>query len=320
MNGAIVGRIGGVRSEGEGARIDIQLEPDAFSRMPGDVRVRILPTTLFGQKYVELVSSDDPSRDPLRPGALLKTDSGTDATEVTEVLNRLEPQLTSIWPDELATVLGALSEGLSGRGSRLGETISLAEHQLSELNANSDDLVADLKLLEEVSRNYEGAAPDMVAILRNATKTSQTLTSRRRDLAASIDETASAAKALDRLVRANEARIIELNTVSRPIAALLADYSSQTGCVLRGFLEAKKITGKTFRNGWFHTTLSWGRQFEGYTADDAPVYGEVGAGPSCRGLPDAKKPYPDSNPRDGVSNTEAPFGGVLPPLLPSGAQ
>ncbi|HWU32600.1 MAG TPA: MCE family protein [Marmoricola sp.] len=57
MNGALVGRVASVDQTASGATIHLQIDSTDADRIPRDVVARILPTTLFGQKYVELLST-----------------------------------------------------------------------------------------------------------------------------------------------------------------------------------------------------------------------------------------------------------------------
>ena len=58
MHGALVGRVSSIESDGKQAVITLSLSPDAARTIPDDVSVRILPTTLFGQNFLELVPPD----------------------------------------------------------------------------------------------------------------------------------------------------------------------------------------------------------------------------------------------------------------------
>ena len=65
VNGALVGQVRKVDQAGDQALITVALDPDQARRIPGNVSVQILPTTLFGQKFVSLVVPDDPQYLPI---------------------------------------------------------------------------------------------------------------------------------------------------------------------------------------------------------------------------------------------------------------
>ena len=64
VHGVLVGQVRSISQDGEEAVIEVALEPDAAREIPNNVEVQILPTTLFGQKFVSFVAPDNPSRPP----------------------------------------------------------------------------------------------------------------------------------------------------------------------------------------------------------------------------------------------------------------
>src|SRR5947208_8651453 len=55
LNGILVGRVSGVHVQGDHAELTLQIEKSQIRNIPTDVVARILPKTLFGEKFVELV-------------------------------------------------------------------------------------------------------------------------------------------------------------------------------------------------------------------------------------------------------------------------
>jgi hypothetical protein len=55
VRGLIVGEVRGVSSTGDGATLDLALDPDQVDLIPADVEAQLLPKTLFGEKFVSLV-------------------------------------------------------------------------------------------------------------------------------------------------------------------------------------------------------------------------------------------------------------------------
>ena len=73
-NGVLVGQVREVSQDGEEASIRVALTPSAAKEIPANVEVQILPTTLFGQKFVSFVTPDDPADDPLRDGDVIPSE------------------------------------------------------------------------------------------------------------------------------------------------------------------------------------------------------------------------------------------------------
>ncbi len=61
INGVLVGQVREVSQDGEQAVIEVALEPDAAERDPRRTSTsQILPTTLFGQKFISFVRPERP--------------------------------------------------------------------------------------------------------------------------------------------------------------------------------------------------------------------------------------------------------------------
>jgi phospholipid/cholesterol/gamma-HCH transport system substrate-binding protein len=299
MNGAIVGRVSAVRARGRGADVELQIDGDKAGRIPDTAVARILPTTLFGQKYVELRSSADPGDGHLRDGSVLRTARDATYTELTDVLDGLEPLLGTVRPGELSVLLHESAKGLDGQGSTIADLIDGGGAYLEDLNRLTPRLERDLRLLEVVSGGYADEAGSLIDLLGQATRVLNTLTEGDR-LAVLLREGARTANAGEALLRASRRNLAEATGLSRPTLELLAEYSPEFPCVIRGFLgvrdsSAAQVKGRSVE-GYFTT----GQQVRGYKRQDRLRMGDVGTGPACRGLPDPPVPYPGVDLDDGV--------------------
>ncbi len=119
INGVLVGRVEKIDQDGQQAEITLALEPDAAKKIPSDVNVQILPTTLFGQKFVALVRPDGGgSATPLADGDVIPSDRVETNVELSQVLADLFPLLRAVRPADLNMTLNALADG--PRGPRRG--------------------------------------------------------------------------------------------------------------------------------------------------------------------------------------------------------
>ena len=312
MYGALVGHVKEIDSDGERAVITISLRPKAAEKVPSDVSVRILPTTLFGQDYLELVPpKDKTSAKPVADGAVIPSDRVSTNVELQAILADLFPLLRSVRPADLNATLYALAHALQGNGAKLGDTLETADDYLADINKELPTLQADLRLLSEVSGTYEQAAPDLIRLLRNATVTANTVTKRHNDLVRSLSSLTGLAKVTRVTLTENEKLLVLQARAGRPLLALLDTYSPEVPCLLKGLTLQIPDTANVFQDRQIHQTLELGApQRPAYTAEDAPSYGEIGSGPDCRGLP-SNFPIPaDYSPlKDGFDRDE-PNGGI----------
>lgn len=312
MHGVLVGQVRSISQDGHQAVIRLGLQPSAARAIPGNVSVEILPTTLFGQKYVQLVDPQRPSGQPLRDGAVIPSSRVTTSVELETVLAELFPLLRAVRPADLNTTLHAIATALSGRGEQLGETMSELDRYLAAFNVHLPTLRTDLTRLADVARTYAIAAPDLVDLLRNATTTARTVTAKAKQLGGFFtDLTAMSGTAHD-VLAVNGAGIVEESRLAAPLMGLLDTYSPEYPCLLKGLDRYTARLNEIFRNERVSQTMILsGTQRQAYTKYDRPAYGDVGHGPWCLGLPNPPQGPPlDYHPiKDGTPQDNGPGGG-----------
>ena len=79
---------------------------------------RIVPKTLFGEKYVALQVPQRPSARSIRAGDVIS--ESRVAIEVEKVLSDIYPLLRTVQPAQLNYTLTALADALEGRGDEAG--------------------------------------------------------------------------------------------------------------------------------------------------------------------------------------------------------
>ena len=246
VNGALVGQVRGIDQDGDVARITLAIEPDAARAIPADVRAEILPTTLFGQKFVSLVSPEDPSDDPISDGDVVPADRVETNVELNRILAELFPLLRSIRPADLNATLNALATALEGRGDQLGSTLVDLGDYLGEVEDVLPTLREDLDALADVADAYDDAAPDLLDVLDNLTVTSRTVVDKRRDLDTFFSDVQGLSDTTTRVLRDNETDLIQVGEVTAPVMQLLATYSPQLPCLLEGAKNYEPRLAKSF--------------------------------------------------------------------------
>ncbi|KAB1149957.1 MCE family protein [Streptomyces luteolifulvus] len=305
LRGLLVGEVREVHADGRKATLDIALKPRYVAHIPSDVHARLLPKTLFGEKYVDLVPPARSSARPIRAGDVITQDRTRVGIELQQLMNDLLPLLRSVQPGKLNATLSAFATALEGRGDRIGGNLTRVEDYLHRLNPHLPSLTEDFARLAEVAEVYEEAAPDLLAILRNTVTTSRTLVEQRDRLASALTTTSGVAGTADDFLEANGDRLITLGRVSRPTLELFARYSPEYPCLLDGLVRQEKASEQAFRGGRMHITLEVVQQRGAYEPGEYPRYGER-SGPDCRGLPHPPVPAPGAQLDDGSRKGSSP--------------
>jgi phospholipid/cholesterol/gamma-HCH transport system substrate-binding protein len=321
INGVLVGQVRSVGEDGKEAVIKVAIKPDEAKDIPENVGVQIIPTTLFGQKFIQLVRPQDPSSEPLHDGQVIPADRVETNVELSKIMADLFPLLRAVQPAELNYTLNALATALQGRGEELGRTLDELDSYLGAISDKLPTLKQDLVSLANVADTYDLAAPDLIDVLGNLTVTSKTVIEKSDDLDAFFGEVRGLADTSTRVLSDNEQNLIQVGKVSEPILRLLAVYSPEFPCLIEGAAKYAPRLARTFEGNQVKQYLEFGTaQYDAYGPEDRPVYGEVGHGPWCDGLPNPEVPAPPVSFREGSDIDEHPPTGDLPTLITGGAQ
>jgi phospholipid/cholesterol/gamma-HCH transport system substrate-binding protein len=296
VRGVQVGEVRSIQSSGTGATLTLAIQPNMVSQIPANVTAEMVPTTLFGERYVDLIIPAHPVAARLVAGSVIRQDDSRDAIEVETVLNNLLPMLTAVQPQDLDVTLTAISQALQGRGSELGSTLDLLNSYLHKFNPNLPALDRDIKELAQVVNTYSAAAPSIVQALNDFSVTSQTILAQQANLSALYSTLTQSAEDLQTFLNQNSGNIIGLSSEGLPSLKILARYASEFPCIfsyLQKFIpNMNKVLGAGTDQPGLHATvhveppLSNAADSVGqYTYPrDNPVYGD-NTGPVCYRLP-----------------------------------
>lgn len=232
IRGVIVGKVSEVETSGDGATVALSMQPGMVDMIPGNVQARLLPKTLFGEKFVSLVVPDAPSRQPISAGDVIGQDRSTTAIEVQRVLDGLLPLLEAVRPQDLASTLNAMAKTLEGRGEDAGETLVLMQRYLSELNTELPNIQANISGLADLTDTYSEATPDLLAALEDFTVNSRTVVEQRESLSNLYATVTRASDDTTGFLETNRDNIISLADTSRPTLDVLAKYAPEYPCLL----------------------------------------------------------------------------------------
>jgi virulence factor Mce-like protein len=232
LRGMIVGVVRDVGVENGRVVMDLGMDPKVIDRVPADVRAEIVPKTLFGEKYIDLIPTSASGGAPLKAGDVI-----TDAkvpVEFEQFFNDVYPILTAVPPDKVAYTLTALANTLQGRGDELGATLDETNAYLAKLNPETQEAVDNIVALGKVSDSYAGQMDDFGQLLRNSAKISDTVVDKKKELADLFDETDGLSDVLhDFFAAAGDDIIATAHNSVKPLS-VSAKYSKIFPCWLKG--------------------------------------------------------------------------------------
>lgn len=256
VRGVIVGRVSAIEAMPGGAALKLALKPSKVDEIPTDVRARILPKTLFGQRYVSLRIPENPAGAHLEAGDVIQQDRSKTAIELQKVLTDVVPLLKAVQPQKLASTLNAVAGALEGRGEQLGDTLARVSKLLGEVNESLPDIKADISKFADVTEIYDKAAPDLLRALSDLTTTTRTILEKRADLRRLYASVIGVSTDLRRFLAVNKQNLIDLTAAAQPTLDVLAKYAPEYPCLLRQIAQSIPNARKAFGAGTEHPESS----------------------------------------------------------------
>jgi phospholipid/cholesterol/gamma-HCH transport system substrate-binding protein len=333
VRGVDVGEVREISTNGDGARLQLALQPDMVRLIPANVTAELLPTTLFGERYVDLVLPPAPVSARLDQGATIGQDRSSSAIELEKVLADLMPMLQAVQPQKLSVTLTAISQALAGRGTELGQTLDAINTYLDQMNPDLPRIDSDISQLVQVTTSYSQSFPDIVQAMSEFTTTSQTVVDEQNALVGLYSQVTGTAQDLDSFLTANKDNIIKLSADSTQTLRQLARYSPEFPCVLQQLTafepDMDKVLGKGTGQPGLHIDVDSvpplsprppiGKGLNpppgAYTSPaNTPKFGDD-TGPACYSVPFGGVTLNDNG--DATLGSQPPGGGTVTDAVPA---
>ncbi len=248
VRGLIIGHVSEITPTPEGAELELKLNPEEAKLVPASASARLLPKTLFGERYVSL-EFDDASGPSLSNGDVIPQDRTETATELGASFEKLLPVLRAVQPQKLNSTLSAMSNALDGRGKELGQTLSDLGDYMGKLNPHLPALKEQFKQLAKFSNNFSEVTPDIVRTLENFRTSARTLVEKRQQLNSVYSSVTTASRDLESYLKANKNNFIRVGKISQPTLDLVAKYSPSFPCVTQQMADVLPTLNKAFGKG-----------------------------------------------------------------------
>ena len=127
---------------------------------------RILPKTLFGEKYVDLVIAGATRRpSSLQSGSVIHAGPLADRGRAADVLRQADPGAATRSTRRAVGRAVEHREALQGRGEELGQNLVLIDTYFAGLNQDLPNIQHDISGLADLAEQLRQAAPDLLDIL-----------------------------------------------------------------------------------------------------------------------------------------------------------
>jgi phospholipid/cholesterol/gamma-HCH transport system substrate-binding protein len=286
-------------------------------RIARDVKIargsgaKIVPKTLFGDKYVELRGAE-PGQAAMADGDHIAQSRTKAVTEFQQVLDRFTPALQAIDPGALGGTISAFANGI-GNGGDLGRTVTGFGTTFEELAAREADIVALLAHTPGAAQTFGEHAGDFTAIATDLADVARMLADNPPQLARFLHENA------DLLNQAGELMTTERDRIERVTANgfdVLRMVAARPGSI-KAFMAGQAATTKLLPTVVHHDVMFAGIPHLIVNFPTPMQKGGIGDGHSAIG-PDVTLYYPAPPGEPGGANPPPSTTASSPPADPTG--
>lgn len=277
LRGVIVGKVSGIEARGDGVRLTLTVGVDAAKGVPHGVRARILPASVFGTSYVDLVARGRATGDALAAGQVIEQDRSSETVELQDTLDSTYRVMKAVRPAELATTLSALAGAMRGRGAEVGDTVETLNTYLGRLDPQIPLVREDLRLLADNLTTLEQVSPDLFDAVESSLVTSRTIVTERAQLTSLLAGGTALVDESDRLLTDTERPLVDAIRQSAVVVDALYDERAGISGGFESFTGfARKASGTFDAGPWMKTNVYIGLGAgTPYTAADCPRFGSA---------------------------------------------
>jgi phospholipid/cholesterol/gamma-HCH transport system substrate-binding protein len=233
FQGLLVGEVRSITSDGRTATIELSIDPGSLDLLPANVDAAIVPKTLFGEKFVDLRLPKAPETARLVAGGVIS--ESTTSVEIGALFSKLVPVLDALKPAQLSIILNSLAQALNGRGQRLANSLNQIQGFLTKVDPHLDTFTHDIGQFAKTSDIYAASAPDLLRVLSSTAAISrELLIPKEKDFSAALAQLIATSGDTQHVLAQNAENLIRLSGRSRPLLALLDQYSTALPCFLTG--------------------------------------------------------------------------------------
>ncbi|RNL79569.1 MCE family protein [Nocardioides marmorisolisilvae] len=287
VRGVIVGRVTGIGPGADGGvRVNILISQNDLDMVPANVVARILPATVFGTSFVDLVppKGSVAAKKGLRAGAVIPADKTQGTLELQQALDDIDSLVKAVGPAELASAIGSAAQALDGRGIKLGKTIDVANAYLAKLNPKMPLIRDDVRKLAENLELAQQVAPDLFQATNDALVTARTIVDEKASLATLISGGLTLTTQANTFVKANSADLIRF--IDNSARLLDVVYANRHAGITEAFLTNKLLDDKlktVLHDGFLNSVTTFNLDVPPYyTRADCPRFGAA-RGDNCTG-------------------------------------
>jgi phospholipid/cholesterol/gamma-HCH transport system substrate-binding protein len=292
-HGLVVGRVVTITGSARQSSAQIVLKPQQAVHIPANVTARVLPSTIFGSEYVDLVAPHRPDGRTLPSVHTIPADRSAETLRIMDAVAAGERILRAVDPSQLDATVSSLANMLDDNGDNIGRFIERASDYLGTMLDHSAAFYNDLHLLGNVLESGADAEPHVVAALRNSHGTLRLVVDQAKSISSLISGTTGLSNETTDFLQTNEKNLVGTIYAGEPIVHVyngrrdkLAQLLQAVPKVLSNGAHGVK-DGKIVMEGLMQFPFEFGKP---YSSKDCTRYAGATAS-NCPGSHHYSSPY-----------------------------
>lgn len=278
VHGIIVGQVAAIKP-GPHGDVDVTLAMNGsdLSHIPSNVVARILPATVFGNSFVDLVTHGQEAPSKLQAGATVPADRTQGTLELQKGLDDIDSLVKALNPSQLDSTLSAISMTLDGHGAEIGSIIRDLDAFLQKFDPKLPLIRSDLSKLSANMTLLQQVAPQILHAIHNSLPVLHTITSQRQALATLLKGGRQVADQANTFLKGVQPSLVKF--IDNALIVETVYYDLRHEAFANSFAVIRELRaklGSVVRHGWANVVISIITHAPPYyTNADCPQFGSA---------------------------------------------
>ncbi len=237
-HGIIVGRVLRLSDHGDGYRLHLLVNQDHSKSIPSNATARILPSTVFGSEYVELLADKDAAGDAhLVSGDVLAADSTEATLSLMKSFDEAERLISAVDAEDINRITGKLAPALDGKGGDIKDFLERTDRVVTDLNRDLPTTWETLNLAAGALDTIADIEPDLTSAMGHARTTTDTIVEQEKTIGWVLNESAKVVDRADTLLAGLEDVLLTFVRRLERLTGLAADNGPAVQQILANFAK-----------------------------------------------------------------------------------
>ncbi len=237
-HGIIVGRVLRLSDHGDGYRLHLLVNEDHSKSIPSNATARILPSTVFGSEYVELLADKDAAGEAhLVSGDVLAADSTEATLSLMKSFDEAERLISAVDAEDVNRITGKLAPALDGKGDDIKDFLERTDRVVTDLNRDLPTVWETLTLATGALDTIADLEPDLTSAIGHSRTTTDTIAEQDKTIGSVLNGSANVAERADTLLAGLDDVLLTFVQRLERLTDLAADNGPAVQQILANFAK-----------------------------------------------------------------------------------